>query len=88
MNEQQHPTLPLRCELEPGEEIDGLHVGARERAQVADDRSRRRGGHLKIDRPAGEKSSARRPMNSGAKPGLSSRCRSRTTRKEATDDHR
>jgi hypothetical protein len=79
MNEQEHSTLPPRCELKPGEEIDGSHIYAPERAQVADDRWWRRGGHLKIDRPAGEKSSARRPMNSGAKPGLSSRCRSRTT---------
>jgi hypothetical protein len=84
MEKAERPILPPGCELEPREQMDSLHVGVPERAQVADDRSRRRGSHLKIDRPAGKKSSLARPMTSGTKPGLSIRSRSRTTGKEAT----
>jgi len=85
MEQPKRPILPPRRQLEPREQIDSLRVGVPERAQVADDRLRRRGGHLKIDRPAGQKSSPGRPMNSGARPGLRIRSRSRTTGKEATE---
>jgi hypothetical protein len=46
-----------RGELEPRKQIDSLQVGFAERAQITDKRSRHGGGHLKIDRPATEKSS-------------------------------
>jgi hypothetical protein len=85
MEEPERPILSPRCELEPREQIDSLRVGVAERAQVADDGSPRRSGHLKKDPLAGEKSSARQPMNSGMRPGLSIRSRSRTTGKEATE---
>jgi len=85
MEQRKRQILPPRRELEPRKQIDSLRVGVPKRAQVADDRSWRRGSHLKIDRPADKKSSPGRPMNSGARPGLSIRSRSRTTGKEATE---
>src|SRR3954470_4211331 len=61
--------------LEPCQQIDNLRVGRPQPAQVAIDL------HLEIDRPAGEKSSVRRPMSFVRPLGLSLRNR-RERRKE------
>jgi hypothetical protein len=71
-----------RGELKPRQQIDSLRVGTAERAQVANEGSWDRGGHLEIDRPTGQKSSAWQPMNFATQPGLSIRNRSRTTGEE------
>jgi hypothetical protein len=57
MEEPQRPTVSPRGELESCEQIDSLQVGVVQGVQVADERSRDRGGHLKIDRPPKENSS-------------------------------
>src|SRR3954468_19473752 len=62
--------------LEPRQQIDNLGVGRPQPAQVAIDL------HLEIDRPAGEKSSVRRPMSFVRPLGLSLRNR-RERRKES-----
>jgi len=75
MKQHQRAFVPARRELEPRQEIERFSFGALERAQVAEDRSPRRSGHLKIDRPTGEKSSAAAPMTLSGRPGLSNRIR-------------
>ena len=57
MEKPDRPAMSPRRELEPREQIDSLQVGFAERAQITDKRSRHVDGHLKIDRPATEKSS-------------------------------
>jgi hypothetical protein len=58
MEKPQRAAVPPRGELEPCEQIDSLHVGAAQGAQVANERSTDRDGHLKIDRPPKQNSSA------------------------------
>jgi len=57
MKQQQRATVPARGQLKPGQQIDRFGLGPLEPAQVTEDRSPHRNGHLKIDRPAVEKSS-------------------------------
>jgi hypothetical protein len=57
MEKPDRPAMSPRGELEPREQIDSLQVGFAERAQITDKGSRHVDGHLKIDRPATEKSS-------------------------------
>jgi hypothetical protein len=58
MEKPDRPAMSPRGELEPREQIDSLQVGAAQGAQVANERSTDRGGHLKIDRPPKQNSSA------------------------------
>jgi hypothetical protein len=57
MEKPERPAVSPRGQLEPRQQIDSLRVGPAERAQVANERSRDGGAHLKIDRPATQKSS-------------------------------
>jgi hypothetical protein len=57
MEKPDRPAVSPRGELEPCEQIDSLQVGFAERAQITDKRSWHGGSHLKIDRPATQKSS-------------------------------
>jgi hypothetical protein len=57
MEKLQCATVSPRGQLESREQIDSLHVGAAESAQIAPEGSRDGGGHLKIDRRSTQKSS-------------------------------
>jgi hypothetical protein len=59
MQKPQRAIVSHSGQLEPREKIDSLHVGAAQSAQITNQGSGDRGGHLKIDRLPKQKSSVR-----------------------------